>query len=427
MITSAGVGSGLDIESIITELMAIERQPIINLESKQARLDVSISALGTLKSALSELESSAGKLGDTTKFGNYLATSSDDDVFTAESTPGTRIENHNIEVLSLAQAHQIATDAYPDGPESAVATGTYSFSSGEESFDVVIDGSNNSLLAMRDAINDSEDNTTISASVLNLEGGSRLILTARQSGVENQIQASGAFTEITPAEDASIIIDGFPASSATNEFSDVIPGINLQLQGVGTGRLETSRNTESFREVLDEFVTNYNALISNLDDLAEGDLSSDGTLRSIKSDLSRMFFESIPVKGEEYSPSRLGLSFDEDGVLSVSETAFSEVSLEDTENFVLAMTDPEVGFSQRVEAALDKFTAPDGILAAKEDSFEARKDNYLDQTERLEYRLEQTEARLRRQFTSLDTLMSRLQTTSNYLTDQLASLNAGNG
>lgn len=426
MITSAGVGSGLDIESIISQLMQIEREPLNNLDRQQQQLDVSISALGTFKSAISDLSTSLQSLGDTAKFGNYVATSTDEEIFTAEVTAGTRIENHTIEVLSLAKAHQLSSDIYPAGAESSVATGSYSFASGEESFQVTIDGNSNTLLGLRDAINDAEDNTTISASVLNLDGGSRLILSASQTGIENQIQAPAQFSEITAATDAQIMIDTFSASASSNNMNEVIPGVSLDLKSTGTANIETTRDTGSLRERLDDFVTNYNALINTVESLSTGELAGDGTLRSIRSDLSSAFFQPLTVKGQEYTPFSFGLTFDRNGVLSVNESGFSAASAEDTENFISAMTDAETGFSKRLNEILDKYTEPDGFIATKEQSFEARKDSIDSQSERMEYRLEQTEARLRRQFTALDTLMSQLQTTSNYLTDQLSSLNNNN-
>ncbi|MBX2879307.1 MAG: flagellar filament capping protein FliD [Granulosicoccus sp.] len=423
MITSAGVGSGLDIENIITQLMSVEREPVNNLARKQQELDVKISSLGSLKSSLSNLESSTRSLGDRALFGGYEASTGDEDIATAEAALGTSIERHTIDVQGLAQAHQLATELYVDGPDSSVTQKSYSFSSGEESFDVIIDGTNNTLLGLRDAINDSEGNTSINASVLNLDGGSRLILTAANSGAENAITAPDiALNEITPATDATFTVDGFSASSPTNSFSDVIPGVTVNLKDIGTTKLETARNTDSFREYLDEFVTNYNSMISTVDELSEGDFQGDGTLRSLKSEVSRIFYEPMVVKENNYSAFDLGLTFDQNGVLSINDSVFSEVTTDDTENFITAMTDPDEGFSQRVMTALDRYTDVEGLIAAKEDSYEARKQTYDDQSGRIEYRLEQTEARLRRQFTSLDTLVSQLQATSSYLTDQLGSL-----
>ena len=428
MITSAGVGSGLDVESIITQLMQIEREPLNNLDRKQQALDVQISALGNLKNAISTLASSTRDIGDTTKFGHYDAVSQDELVFEAEIAPGTRAENHTIDVQQLATAHQLATALYSGGVDSSVTRQDYQFSVADEAFDVTIDSTNDTLLGLRDAINDASGNTTVNASILNLAGGSRLILTARNSGVDNSINVSGnIFQEATPATDASFTVDGFAATSASNTVTDVMPGVTINLKSIGSTQLDTTRNTESFRLLLDEFVTNFNTLISDVDALSEGDLRSDGTLRNLKSDLSRAFFDEIVIDSASYSPFNLGLTFDRTGVLSIDESVFSEVSTQDTENFIVAMSDPDTGFSQRVIDILDRYTEAEGLISAKEDSLDSRKRTLEDQSGRLEYRLEQAELRYRRQFTALDTLMSQLQSTSSYLTDQLSSLNNNNG
>ncbi|MBX2883453.1 MAG: flagellar filament capping protein FliD [Granulosicoccus sp.] len=424
MITSSGIGSGLDVESIITQLMAIEREPLNNLALKQADLDIKISALGTIRSAVSELETAADDIGDTDKFGAFQAMSFDEDVFTVETAPGTNVENHAITVNSLAVAHQLASDPYPGGGDSSITQQTYSFSSGDESFDIVIDGTNDTLTGLRDAINDAADNTSISASVINLSDGSRLILSAKNTGTDAAITAdTGLFSEITAAADASLVIDGFAATSQGNTVTDIIPGITLNLIAPGTTKLETTRNNDSYGELLSEFVSKYNTLVDSIDSLSEGDLSSDGTLRNMKSDLSRIFFEPIDINGTETSPFRLGMTFDQNGNLNINQTVLNEVSIDDTKNFIQAMTDPDSGFSTRVNEVLARYSEADGLLSDKQDSFEARMDSLDGQSERFEYRLEQTEARLRRQFTALDTLVSKLQATSSYLTDQLSNIN----
>ncbi len=424
MITSSGVGSGLDVESIITSLMEIEREPLNTLEAQQDQLDIQISALGTIRSAVAELENSAAEIGDTDKFGAFEAESFDEDVFTVETAPGTNVENHSITVNSLAVAHQLASDSFVDGGDSNITQKTYSFSSGSESFDIEIDGTNDTLIGLRDAINDAPENTSVSASVINLSDGSRLILSARNTGTEAAIVAdTGLFSEITAAADASLEIDGFAATSQSNTVTQIIPGVTLNLVAPGSTKLETTRNNDSYGELLNDFAEKYNTLVSGIDILSEGDLRSDGTLRNMKADLSRIFFEPIDIQGTETSPFRLGMTFDQNGVLSVNQTVLNEVSIDDTKNFIQAMTDPESGFSNRVTEVLQRYSEADGLISDKEESFDDRMDSLINQGERYEYRLEQTEARLRRQFTALDTLVSQLQATSSFLTDQLSSLN----
>ena len=111
-LTAAGVGSGIDIESILEQLGEIERQPIVNLETKREELDVELSAFGTVKSALSTFQSAADLLGNSDDFGAFVATSSDEAVFTATSSGGEVAENLEIEVLSLATNHRLSSAAY---------------------------------------------------------------------------------------------------------------------------------------------------------------------------------------------------------------------------------------------------------------------------------------------------------------------------
>lgn len=151
MITAAGIGSGIEVESIITSLMELERQPIEALNTKKSRLDVELSAMGRVKSSMNELATSARVLGDGTKFGPFEASSSDEDVLTATATGGSSAEYHSVEVLSLAQNHRMASGLY-DSIEATVGSGSMSFSAGENSFDITIDGTNNTLVGLRDAM-----------------------------------------------------------------------------------------------------------------------------------------------------------------------------------------------------------------------------------------------------------------------------------
>ena len=130
MLTAAGVGSGIDIESILTQLVALERQPIDALEERQASLDVELSAFGSINSQINDLATIARTLGDGTRLGPFVATTSDEDIFTAEATGGGAGEFHDIEVLSLAQNHRLASQAYTS-EDDTVASGIWSFSSGE--------------------------------------------------------------------------------------------------------------------------------------------------------------------------------------------------------------------------------------------------------------------------------------------------------
>ncbi|PID59327.1 MAG: hypothetical protein CSB44_13060 [Gammaproteobacteria bacterium] len=427
MITSSGVGSGIDIESIVSQLMTLERQPIENLSQRDAALDVQLSAFGSLKGALSSLESAADKLADSDTFGAYEASSSDEEVITATTTRGTSAEQHEVEVLSLATTHRMSSTAFDD-IDAEVGEGVYAFSSGETAFDVIIDAENNSLAGLRDAINEADGNTAISASIINVDGGSRLVLTARESGTDNIIAAPAMFTELEAASDAELRVDGFPVTSNSNDVSGVIPGVTLTLEATGEATLQTARNTESFASGLEEFVTAYNAMRSTLQNLAANSLSGESILRGIESSLRQDFFAEIPLdEDESVSVFELGLSFDRYGVLSLDQARLGDASAERIEDLVKAFVDPEEGFGARIAATIESYTESGGAIDSREDGIDARKRRIGDQIERLEYRMEQTETRYRRQFGAMDSLVAELQNTSGYLASQLGALNINNG
>ncbi len=423
MITSAGVGSGIDVESLITGLMNVERQPLNNIQAQKSAIGIQISAFGTIKSQMSSMKDLAVILGDKTKFGTFEASSSDEDVFTATTDSGAIAENHDINVLSLAQSHRLTSGAYAD-ESSAVGEGSYSFSSGGSSFNVSIDSSNNTLKGLRDAINEASDNSGISASMLNVDGGSRLILKAKEGGTANAITAPVIFSELTAASDATFEINGFLTTSSSNTVSDVVPGITLDLKSVGTAQLTSARDEEALRATLNEFIQSYNTIISTLSANSDGVLRGDNTQRSFEQKIREEFFSDIDIgNGSTMSPLDLGFTFDKLGVLSIDEDKFSEITTDNLESFVNAFTKTDTGFAQRIENTITIFTEVGGIIDTREDGLDARTSRLDDQIERFEFRLEQTETRYRRQFTAMDQLVAQLRSGSEFLINQLSNSN----
>ncbi len=424
MITSAGVGSGIDIESLITNLMNAERQPLNSIQAKQSKINVQISAFGTIKSQMSAMEDLSVTLGDDTKFGAFKASSSNEDIFTATTTYGAIAENHDINVLTLAENHRMTSEAYID-ETSEIDTGSYSFGYGTDSFNITIDSTNNTLTGLRNAINDAADNTGISASILNVDGGSRLILSAKEGGTANAITAPAMFSELSAATDATFEIDGFLTTTSSNTVTDVVPGVTLELKSVGTASLTSERDMESLRSTLDEFIQSYNTISSTLTSNSEDVLQGDNTQRSFEGRIREDFFTEIDLgDGVTISPFDLGFTFDKLGVLSLDEDKFNTTTTENIENYISAFTDTDTGFAQRLEDTISVFTETGGLIDTREDGLALRNTTLDGQIERFELLLEQTETRFRRQFTAMDQIVSQLQSSSEYLISQLSNSNS---
>jgi len=383
-------------------------------------------SLGTFKGILSELETQATRLSDSAIFGKYTATSTDEDVLTVDVAVGTKPVSHEVEVLSLAASHQLATGLYADGQDSSFAAGSYNFGAADESFQVDL-SAGSTLTNMRDAINDHADNSTIRASILNLDGGSRLVLTSIEPGIDNAITAPAEYTEFRAAQDAQFTVDGFAASSSTNEVSDVILGMTLSLQSTGTANVTTNRDNESVKEQLELFVSSYNDVLNRVDSLLQNEFPSDGTIRGIASELSRGFFQSVEVKGTDYSFLDLGLTFDRDGNLSIDELKFQDIQSSDNYADILAATTlAETGLANNIKSTIERYTDAEGLIEIKKDALQYNTDALDTQSSRLEYQLGQTEDRYRRQFSAMDTVVSQLQSSSSYLISQLDNLPTNN-
>lgn len=434
MITAAGVGSGIDVESILSQLNELERQPVVKLNQKREALDVELSAYGKVKGALSAFKDSVTTLGSDLDFGGFVASSSDEEVLKATANGGNTAQSYDIEVLSLATYHGLASEAYPSA-DSAVANGTLQFSSGDNQFDILVANGSNSLTAVRDAINDSEDNTSVSASIINVDGGSRLVLTAKQAGTAGIIDVTregtlglgdtdGGFSETTGANDASLIVHGFTITSSTNTITDAIEGITLNLTGIGKSTINSERDTTSLRESVDEFVLKYNSMASTLTGLSNSELQGDQLPRGIDSRMRAAFLESIDLgNGDSTTTLDLGFTFDRYGTLSIDETAFNDAVDSDVNRYVAAFADNDNGLASRFSDLVNEYTEAGGVIDIREDGVDTRKNNIDDQIDRLEYRLEKISARLRAQFTAMDLVVTELNNTSGYLASQLGNFN----
>lgn len=429
-LTAAGVGSGIDVEGILQQLGEIERAPVVALEAKREALDVELSAFGTVKGALSSFQTAADALGSNTEFGAFVASSSDESVFTATANNGEAAVNHEVEVLALATNHRLSSGAYASA-DSDVEQGSLTFSSGDSSFQIDVDDSNDTLAGLRDAINASTENKSVSASIISVDGGNRLILTAKESGTEGKIGVSrnsnlplgdnsAGFQEITEATDASLIVHGFQVTRSSNTINDVIGGVTLNLTGVGKSTVDTRRDLTSLKTALDEFVTTFNNMSDSLTRVAQTDLQGDQLPRGIENRMRNMFFNAVDLgDGDSASALDMGFSFDRFGKLSLDSSRYETAIDQGVNRFVDVFSKPDTGLSSIFSDLVDEYTQAGGIISGREDGVDTRKSSIDDQIERLEYRLEKSSTRLRAQFTAMDLAVTNLQQTSSFLTNRL--------
>lgn len=440
-LSAGGIGSGLDVNTIVQQLMRAEQQPLDRLNTLQKKFQSQISAYGKIKSALSTFETAMKGLSTSDKFKVYSATPADTTVLsaTADTTavPGT----HTIQVIQLAKVDKRAsTSSYADANTSIGATGTLSLTVGTNTFSVDITAGNNTLAGIRDAINGSTSNTSVTASVINVDDGlggtvSRMVLTGKNTGTANTIAVSDTSGNVAAtlnmavvagfaAQDAKIKVDGYDVTRSSNSISDALQGVTLNLNKDGvTTSLNVTRDTAKVKENVQKFVDSYNSLRKTLKDAGgeKGDLRGDSALLSIERQIRNVL--NTAASGLSYgSLADIGLKTQSDGTLTVDGTKLDAALSKDYAGVSDLFSHATQGFAVRLQAVATSLLATDGLIATREEGLNDRVDDVKKRQDAMNYRLEQVEKRYRAQFTALDSLMTQLNQTSNYLARQLANL-----
>jgi flagellar hook-associated protein 2 len=458
LITSAGVGSGLDLESIISATLDAENTPkLAAFAKKEETLQVELSSLGEVKSAMSKLQDTIEKLADIDNFNKRIAnikqpTSDDGDLISVTTTSKITPGDFNIEVVGLAQGSRATSNAGLFTSTDDVVTasgGTLSFAAGDKSFDLTLDAGA-TLADLRDAINDSDDNFGVTANIINTGTESKLVLTSNVSGAGNDLVITNDTAELDnvstlandgvsaggiaiaagdEAKSAMIKVDGISIVSDTNTFKDAVQDMTIvaKRQSVDneTAKLSVEVDRDSVTKLVDEFIKNYNNLIGQIgfQTRVGKPLNGDSTIRSFDSQLVNALSTEITDAGPFTSIFDIGLGVDKDGYLEKSTLvrSLNEAMDENYDDIGKAFAG-ENGIAKQLESLLDNYVDSKGIMKQREDSLNSQLDDLEDDVINHEYRMESLEARLREQYAGLDVLLANMQSTQSYLSAQLSSL-----
>lgn len=440
-ITSAGVGSGIDIETIVSQLMTLERQPLVALERRESTVSSQLSAYGQIRSSLASFQDAMEDLSDADKFRIFTSTSSDDDVLTASTDSDAAAGLYDIEITRLAQNHKMGSD---EKSSSATFGGT----AGDE-LTLTVDSSSvtvdlttaKTLSEIRDAINSDTDNPGVTATILNTGTSTqRLILTSDDSGTDEQISLSyggtinsstfnlttinddggSPMTDLSKL-DAAYTVDGYSLTAGSNKVTSAIDGLTLNLEKVGSATLTVTRDDTSIQASAQEFVDSYNNVLSTMNTYSNSVLSGDSTLRSIASLMRGVINTAASgLTGSFDSLSQVGIKTDaETGDLTLTASEFTDALDSDFDSVAELFYNDDQGFAFRFEALADSLLDTDGTIDAREDGLNDRIDNLQDSQADEERRLELKEKALRSQYAALDSLVGSLQSTSSFLFQQL--------
>lgn len=447
-ITSAGLGSGLDIEGLVTKLVSAEGQPAsLRFNKKEVALQADLSAFGTLKGALSAFQTSVQGMKLSADFQGRTATSSNSDLFTATAGSAAVPGGFSIKVDQLAQAAKLRSADF-SSDAVVMGAGSLAIGLGAKSFNITTD-STMTLAGVRDAINKATDNPGIKATIIKVDSGSQLVLTSDKMGAANTITVAATDTDandgndltrlatanlvsIQSASDAIIHVDGQQVTKDSNNFSDVITGVSITLKKADPSKTESlnvALNPDGAKSKINDFIKAYNALAATMGSLSSydaktkqgGPLLGDATLRGAQTQIRQAL--SNPVSGVNGAATlaEIGIKTNGSGALVLDSAKFDKV-LAANPDAVAQLFTADGGLAKRFDGILKNYLSFDGSLTARVDGANKQIEDIGKQRIKLNTRLADLETRYRKQFTAMDTMLGQLTATGSYLTQQLANL-----
>ena len=471
-----GIGSGLDINSLVERLMAVERQPLTALATKKGMIESKISALGQIRSSLDALKTAAQRMTTQDKLLTLKTTVADTSIATVSTSNSATPASFSLEVEQLASAQKLSSPEFASASSSlgnaagsvtiefgTYSAGIYTLNPDRAAFTVNVEADKMTPEGIRDVIN--QANKEVSASLVNSGTGVMLVLTNAKTGANQHMRLTVSdpdgnntdnaglsqlaynpaasvgngknMSERVAAQDARVKIDGISITSRTNTLDQSIAGLTISLLKTNDDSpttMTTTRDDSQVKTAVNSFITAYNNLNKLVRDLTKYDatnreaaiLNGESTVRNVLSQvrglLSKQYGStSLPTLSE------LGITTQSDGSIRLDATKFDSAFSSKRDAVVALFTQSTGGtegdgFAGTVEDLITSLTDNNGLLDARTDGLNASLKNLNSREDQIEARLSQIEQRYRTQFVTLDRNLNSLQSLSAYLQQQLASI-----
>lgn len=471
--SSVSSGGGLDVQGLVSQLMTLERQPIDKLNTQVSSYQNKISSFGTLKGLVSGFQTALDGLDK--NFQEYSATSSDTGIFSASAVSTAAAGIYTLDVANLAQAQSLvaagqvsSTTAIGDGTSTTITfdfgtisggtltSGVYSgatfTSNGSGTKSITIDGTNNTLQGIRDAINTAKIGVT--ATIVNDGSGTpyRLAITSEKSGVSNSLKittsggdgaidallahdpaglpAAQHLNQTAAAQNANFTVNGIAITKPSNTVTDAMEGVTLTLNKPTTApvTLTVTRNTEAVKKGVSDFVDAYNSMVNQFKsrsaygestDTTKPALAGDGTVRLMLEQLRGVF--NVGASGTLTTLAQVGITTKADGTLKLDSSQL-DTALANNFNDVRSLFTSETGYGTRLNAWADAALDSEGVIESRTKSLDASIKRYNEQISKLEVRMATLQKQYTTTYSNLNVMLSNMSGTSAYLTQQLASL-----
>ncbi|WP_421274384.1 flagellar filament capping protein FliD [Aeromonas taiwanensis] len=447
-ITSAGAGSGIDLESVISASVAARKaqlqQPIT---TKQNSTNITLSGIGQLKSSLSaftDILDTLSKPGAFNKRAINITQNKDDPVLAVKSKSGTSNGQYDITVNKLATTSRQEGEFGSSTTALITQDGQLTFKAGEKEFTVDVKAGD-TLQTIRKRINNDGDNFGLSVNIVNTaDGSAKLVIDSGVSGDDKDLVISGSTTELQneftskmaetqQASSAEILVDGNELKSDTNVFDDVIQDLKLTVLRVSdtdsngdlkSNKVDITTDKTSVQETVQKYIDGFNALQSKLTSLGKrnsivggvsqddgGALAGDSTTRAISNFMSNLITTPSDTSTIYSTIFEMGIKMDNKGQLSLDKEKFGEVV---DKNFdqVAGLFGGEDGLAAKLTNGLKEYTKTGGLLAQRTDTLNADLRSLSQKQATTNEQLVKYEAALRAQYGSLDALLVKMNSSA---------------
>ncbi len=451
LITLSGIGSNLNIDSIVNALVTAEGSAKTSSLNRQENIIQSnLSGYGQLSSALSTFKTALGNVNELSDFSKRVATSSDTTSVTVSASSTSTPANFSVDVIKTAKGTQLESGLFIASTDT-VGSGNLTITAGTNTFTVAV-AATDTIADIQNSINSSASNFGVNVNIINSNAGTKLIFDSTVTGSANQLVITNdnssldsistiatdplnlnTLTTTQTADDAQININNLAITNSTNVFTTAVPGITItavKATTVGTPvDVAITLDTAAAKTAVKDFITAYNDLATVRNNLGASSTSSvgllngDGTLRILNRQISTAVFDTVAsVTSPINSLAQLGINVSKTGILEYNVT---DLDKKLTDNFndigtLFAATD---GIAVSLENIVDQYIQPlTGILVTTQSSLSDQQRAVDDSRLNLADRLATIETRLRKQFGAMDALVAQLRSTGDFLTQQLGNL-----
>ena len=451
-ITSAGIGSGLDVKSIVSQLVALEKQPLTKLKAKAETVQAQVSAYGQIKSMVSALSDAVRSLASLTGWNGVTATSSDSAAVSVSAIGGTSPTVFSVGVTTLAKA-KATTSAAITPPGAPLGQGTLNLSLTSGSSVNIEVSAEDTVASIASSINGAAAGVT--ATVLTDASGDRLMLRSANTGLDAAFSlsvigdADGVLTDAAGlsrlvvgstttqvAADAVATVNGVTVTSASNTFANTVAGVTFTALKVTTAPAEINiaRDLSTVKTGIDAFVKAYNEINLTIADATKYDASTktagvlqgDSTVLGLQSAL-RGLLQSGTTGGAFSMLSDVGITQELGGALAVNSAKLDAALLrpDDLKNLFRADTGSELtnGIATKLQSFSAGLMAATGLFSTKGTSLQKALDRNSQEQTRVNDRATRVEAQLNRRYSALDSQMASLTALNAYVAQQVTTWN----